>query len=106
MPVFRKIILWSASTAVVVTPVLILLDEYVFRVGEHSMGMPLVISDGLFPFLILVGLTGLFVLFIKKKFSNQRIDLVLALFVLFTVSYLVLMLVGIFLRGEGMKLIL
>ena len=105
MPVFGKIILWSAATAVVVTPVLILLDEYVFRLEEQNTGMPLVISNGLFPFLILTGLTWLFIFGIKKKFSNKKIDLILALFVLFTVSYMVLMLTGTFLRGEGMRLI-
>ncbi len=105
MPVFGKIILWSAATAVVVTPVLILLDEYVFRLEEQNTGMPLVISNGLFPFLILTGLTWLFIFVIKKKFSNKKIDLILALFVLFTVSYMVLMLTGTFLRGEGMRLI-
>jgi hypothetical protein len=67
--------------------------------------MPLVISNGLFPFLILTGLTWLFIFVIKKKFSNKKIDLILALFVLFTVSYMVLMLTGTFLRGEGMRLI-
>ncbi len=104
MVAYKKIIFWSALTALIVTPVLILLDEYVFHLQEIISGIPPVLSVGLLPFLVLAGLTWIFVFIIKKNFSNKKIDLILALFVLFTVSYLILMFVGAFLRGEGMRL--
>ena len=101
---FSKIILWSAVTGLIVTPVLILLDEYVFRLQEMIVNIPPVLSVGLLPFLVLAGLTWLFITVIKKRFSSKKTDVVLALFVLFVTAYLVLMFVGTFLRGEGMRL--
>ena len=104
MGIFKKIILWSALTGIVITPVLILLDEYVLQLQEIISGVPPVISVGLLPFLALAGLTWLFVFLIKKKISDKKIDLVLALFIMFIAAYLVLMFVGTFFRGEGMRL--
>ena len=101
---YNRIILWSAITAIVITPALIVLDEYVLHLEGLFTSVPPIISVGLAPFLFLVGMTWLFMFFIKKKFSNKKIDLVLALFVLFTVAYLMLMFFGTFLRGAGMHL--
>lgn len=101
---YHKIILWSAITAIVFTPVLIVMDEYVLHPEEFFTSVPTFISEGLVPFLFLVGMTWLFIVFIKKKFSNKKIDLVLALFVLFTAAYLILMFFGTFLRGAEMHL--
>jgi quinol-cytochrome oxidoreductase complex cytochrome b subunit len=101
---YNRIITWSALTALILTPVLILLDEFVLHLEEIITSVPPFISVGLVPFLVLAGMTWLFVLFIKNKFSNKKIDLVLAIFVLFTVAYLILMFFGTFLRGEGMHL--
>jgi len=55
--------------------------------------------------LALTGLTWAFIIFIRIKFSRKKIDVVLSLFILFSVAYIVLTLIGTFLRGEGMKLI-
>jgi len=104
MSSYNKIILWSALTAFVLTPVLILLDEYVLHLEELVTSVPQFISVGLLPFLFLAGITWVFLIFIKTKFSKKKIDIVLAIFVLFTVAYLILMFFGTFLRGEGMHL--
>ena len=104
MKSYNKIILWSALTAFVLTPVMILLDEYVLHLEELVSIAPQFISVGLLPFLFLVGITWVFLIFIKTKFSKKKIDIVLAIFVLFTVAYLILMFFGTFLRGEGMHL--
>jgi len=101
----NKIILCSALTAIVLTPILIFLDEYVLYLEELVTGIPPFISIGLVPFLGLAGMTWLFVVVIKKKFGNKKIDLVLAIFVLFAVAYLILMFFGTFLRGQGMRLV-
>jgi len=102
---FKSIILWSALTGLIVTPVLVLLDEYVLHFQQHVTFLPSWISEGLFPMLALTGLTWAFIIFIRIKFSRKKIDVVLSLFILFSVAYIVLTLIGTFLRGEGMKLI-
>jgi len=101
---YKPIILWSIIIALIITPALIVLDEYLLHIEELLSDIPPVISVGLLPFLVLSGMTWLFIIFIKKKFSNKKIDLVLGIFILFTVAYLILMFFGTFLRGEGMHL--
>lgn len=102
---FNSIILWSALTGLIVTPVLVLLDEYVLHFQQHTTFLPSWISEGLFSLLALAGLTWAFTMFIRLKFSKKRIDILLSLFILFLVAYIVLTVIGTFLRGEGMKLI-
>nr|NQU90669.1 cytochrome b N-terminal domain-containing protein [Bacteroidota bacterium] len=102
---FIKIILWSSLTGLIVTPLLVILDEYVLHFQERLTLLHPLVSEGLIPFAVLALLTWSFVFLIKKKLSNRKIDLVLALFTLFTISYLILMLIGTFYRGEGMKLV-
>lgn len=101
----KGIIIWSVLAGLIITPILVLLDEYVLHFQQHTTFLPSWISEGLFPLLILMGLTWAFVIFIRIKFSRKRIDMVLSLFILFSVAYIVLMLIGTFFRGEGMKLI-
>lgn len=102
---FKPVIIWSALTGFVVTIILILLDEYVLHFQQADKLLPSWIGEGFIPLLFLAGLTYGFMIFIRKKFGSRRIDLVLALFILFSSAYIVLMLVGTFLRGESMKLI-
>ncbi len=104
MGVNKKIIIWSAATGLIVTPILILIDEYFLHLQEWIPEVPPVLSVGLIPFVAISLMTWAFMILIKNKFSKRKIDIVLALFVLFTVSYLILMFVGTFLRGEGMRL--
>lgn len=103
---FKPIIVWSVLTGLVVTPVLVLVDEYLLHFQQHTTAIHSWISEGLFPLLFLAGPTWAFVVFIRLNFSKKKIDIVLALFILFTTAYVVLTLIGTFFRGEGMQLIL
>jgi quinol-cytochrome oxidoreductase complex cytochrome b subunit len=102
---FKGIILWSFLIGFVFTPASVLVDEYVLHFQQHQTLIPSWLSEGVFPLLFLLGLTYVFVLFIQRKFSRKRIDIVLALFILFCTAYIILMLIGTFFRGEGMQLI-
>jgi len=102
---FKPIILWSALTGFILTPVLVLTDEYLLHFQQHTTAIPSWISEGLFPLIFLAGLTWAFVVFIRRKFSKKRIDIILALVILFSTAYLVLTLIGTFFRGEGMQLV-
>ena len=103
--IFKPIVFWSALTGIVVTPVLVLLDDYVLHFQQHDTDIPSWISEGIFPLIFLAGLTWVFVIFIQRKFSKKRIDIVLSLFILFSTAYILLTLIGTFFRGEGMQLI-
>ncbi len=102
---FKHIILWSALAGLIITPILVLFDEYVFHFQQHTTFLPSWISEGFFPLLFLGALTWGFILLIKRKLSDKLIDVVLSLFILFSSAYIVLMLIGTFLRGEGMHLV-
>ena len=101
----NTIILWSALAGLVITPILVLVDEYLLHFQQHTTFLPSWISEGFFPLLFLGALTWVFIQLIKRKFSNKKIDVVLSLFILFSMAYIVLMLMGTFFRGEGMELV-
>lgn len=106
METLKPIVTWSVITGIVITVLLILLDEYVFHFQEHFTLLPSWVSEGVFPVLLLALLAVIYSRIIGRKFSKRRIDIVLALFILFATAYLVMMLVGTFFRGEGMTLII
>jgi len=102
--VVKKIIFWSFLVGLVVTPLLILLDEYVLHFQQEMKVLPAWLVEGIIPLFVLSGLTWIFMQIMKKKFSRRRIDLLLSLFILFSTAYLLLTVIGTFFRGEGMEL--
>ncbi len=100
----KRLAIRAALLALVLTPVVVLIDEYVFRIKEWGLGTPLVVSQGLIPFGFLVLTLGIYVLYLKKYCRANRIEITIALFTVFLVSYLVLTIVGVWFRGEGMVL--
>jgi quinol-cytochrome oxidoreductase complex cytochrome b subunit len=102
---FKKIVTWSFLTGLLITPLLVLLDEYVLHFQEQVNVAPAWLIEGIVPLFVLSGLTWIFLHIMKKKFSRRRIDLLLSLFILFSTAYLLLTMIGTFFRGEGMELI-
>ncbi len=95
----------SALVGLIVTPSLIIFDEYFVDFSSQLESVPAVISNGLIPFtLLLLLLTGYYK-FIKKKYTTNRAETIQALFVLNLIIFLVLTLTSILFRGEGMALI-
>ena len=100
----KKISVISAITAFIITPLAVVADEYLPGSGTLLAGIQPVISNGLIPFLV-VGLAGFgYYYFIRKKFKASKNEMTQAIFVLLTVSFIVLTLIGIWFRGEGMAL--
>ena len=96
----------SALIGLIITPPLILFDEYFMDVSTNFNSLPPAISNGLIPFLItLILLTG-FYQFTKRKFETNKEETIQALFVLVLVIFIVLTLISIIFRGEGMALML
>jgi quinol-cytochrome oxidoreductase complex cytochrome b subunit len=95
----------AALVALLITPLVVVVDEYVFRIKDWTLGTPLIITQGLVPFGILLISLAVYVLYLKKYCKANRIEISIALFLVFVVSYLVLAVIGVWFRGEGMALV-
>ncbi len=101
----RRMAVVSATVAFVVTPALVLLDEFFIDLPALMPGLPTEISNGLIPYLLVLGgLTGYYLL-LKNKYEASKAEAVQSVFVFLFVSFVVLTIVGVWFRGEGMKLV-
>jgi len=101
----RRMSVIAAVAAIVVTPVWILLDEFVVDVGAWLPGLPPEVADGLVPFVVLLAAIVLFYVFVKKRFEASNNEAIQALFVLVLVAFVMLTVTGVWFRGEGMALV-
>jgi quinol-cytochrome oxidoreductase complex cytochrome b subunit len=94
----QKLAKLAAITAAVLTPVFILLDEYllteitIFKYGVTAFVLLLI-------FMVLAGF------YLKKKQNINKAELIQTIGVFIISTFIILTLTGIYLRGEGMKLI-
>ncbi|MEN8193948.1 MAG: cytochrome b N-terminal domain-containing protein [Bacteroidota bacterium] len=95
---------FSAIIGIILTPSLILIDEYFMDVSTNFENIPQEISNGLFPFLIIILLLYFYYKFINKKFRTNKTETVQSLFVLLLTVFIILTLTSIIFRGEGMAL--
>jgi len=98
---------WAAAavvTAATVTPLLVIADEFWVDFGAWFPELPTVISNGLLPVVILAAGTAGFYSLIRKRRGSSNNEAIQALFVFFVVALVVLTLVGVWFRGEGMSL--
>jgi len=98
----------TATLALVVglaaTPVWILLDEYVIDPGAWFPGVAPVLSYGVLPFVVFLGLTTGFYRVVRRRLGAADSEAVQALFVLLLVVFVVFTLTGVWFRGAGMAL--
>jgi len=92
----------AAGTALAVTPLLILIDEFVLQPGA---GLPSLVWRGVVPLVILGGCVALFGALLVRRFGASKSELVQALFILFFVALVVLTVTGVWFRGPGMALV-
>ena len=94
----------AAVLALGVTPIWIVLDEFVLNPEARLAGLPPVISNGLLPFAILLAaLWGLYA-GLRRRGRASRGEAVQALFVFLFVGFVLLTAVGVWFRGPGMAL--
>ena len=100
----RYISLLAAGGALLLTPLWVLLDEYVQDWASWLPNWPSLLSNGLIPLAIL--LLGLFSLdeILKRVFQAQTEERVLALFIFVFTALVILTVIGVFFRGPGMAL--
>ena len=104
-PKGRRMAAVAATTALLFTPLWILLDEFAIGAGGWLPGTAPVISNGLLPCTALVAAIVAFYSLLKKHFKASKNETVQALFVLLVVGFTVLTVTGVWFRGAGMALV-
>jgi len=93
----RRVAKHSTAAALIVTPILVVLDELVVRGGAA-------LTSGYIPFaLLLAGLCSWYMA-MRRKGGASRNEAVQGVFVFLTISFVILTVTGIWFRGEGMAL--
>lgn len=101
----KTITIISAIFTAILTLLLIITDDLLLDFNKWFPGLPILLTEGIFPVLLYFVPTGLFVYYLKKKKQANRMELVIASVTILLVAYVIMMLVGSLLRGEGMQLI-
>ncbi|MCA9908234.1 MAG: cytochrome b N-terminal domain-containing protein [Anaerolineae bacterium] len=102
----RQIALVSALTALIAVPLLVLLDEYVLDLPGMMPNLPTLISNGWIPLAVLLLLLIGYYDTIKRLFRSTACEARQGVFVLLVTAFIVLTVIGVAFRGEGMALML
>lgn len=100
----RRMGLVAAGVALVATPFLVIVDEYLIDFAGWLPSLPTLISNGLVPLALLVLLLIGFYDGLKKLFRATNCETIQATFILLLVAFIVLTIIGIWFRGPGMAL--
>lgn len=100
----RYISLLAAGSALLLTPLWVVLDEFVLDWVNWLPGWPTLLSNGAIP--LAVVLLGLFALdeILHNAFQVVSEERILAIFIFIFTALVVLTIIGIFFRGPGMAL--
>ena len=100
----RKMALFAAAVAFIITPAGIIADEFVLDFAGWLPSIPAVISNGLLPAaLVMGGIIGFYMLAKNRLCANNN-EAVQAVFVLLLTAFVILTVTGIWFRGQGMAL--
>jgi hypothetical protein len=100
----RSLALGSMVTALVVTPLWVMADEWVFDLQSSALGISPILLGGVLPFLVLgFGLWGGH-RWMRGRRSATRAEAVQATLVFLGTGFVVLTAVGVWFRGPGMAL--
>lgn len=95
----------AASLGLIITPLLVIADEYVVDFAGWLPSLPTLLSNGVVPLaLVLLALIG-FYDSMKKRFAATHCETIQATFILLLTTFLVLTAIGIWFRGPGMALV-
>jgi len=96
---------FSAYSALIITPVLVVVNEYSPKLETLLPSIISFITNGVIPLIILLLIIWLYYKFVSKKFQLSSIEKVQTMFVFITVAFIILTLIGIFFRGVDMNLV-
>jgi quinol-cytochrome oxidoreductase complex cytochrome b subunit len=94
----------GALAGLIVTPILVLLDEYVVNLPDLLPSLPTIISNGWVPLAILLLMLVFYYALVRHLFRATACEARQSVFTLLVVSFIVLTIVGIAFRGESMAL--
>ncbi len=100
----RQTAVIGALTGLIVTPLLVLLDEYVVDLPALLPSLPTIISNGWVPLAILLLMLIGYYAIIRHGFGASACETRQSVFTLLVVAFIVLTVIGIAFRGEGMAL--
>lgn len=100
----RRMGVVAVVTALITTPILIVLDELWIDTSTLLSGVSPVIRDGLLPVAILVVALLGFYWHLKKRFSATNNESIQAVFILLAAVLVILTATGVWFRGAGMAL--
>jgi len=100
----RKMGLISAAIALILTPLAILLDEYIISSSAALAAFPGYIIKGLVPLTFLLVFIAVLYYLLKKKFAATRNEAVQAVFIFIITGFLILTVTSVGFRWEGMRL--
>jgi quinol-cytochrome oxidoreductase complex cytochrome b subunit len=100
----RWLALVGALTGLIITPLLVILDEYLVDLPVLLPSLPTIISNGWVPLAALLLLLIIFYALVKGIARATHDETRLSVFVLLATAFLVLTIIGIAFRGEGMAL--
>jgi quinol-cytochrome oxidoreductase complex cytochrome b subunit len=101
----RRMTVVAALTAVIITPIGIIADEFVIDFAAWIPGLPSVFSNGILPAVFVLAGIIVFYWLVKKKYVATNNESIQSVFVLLVVAFIILTITGIWFRGKGMMLI-
>jgi len=100
----RRMGLVAVGIGLIITPLLVLADEFILDFAGWLPSLPTLISNGLVPLaIVLLFLIGYYD-GMKKRFSATNCETIQATFILLLTVFVVLTVIGVWFRGPGMAL--
>jgi quinol-cytochrome oxidoreductase complex cytochrome b subunit len=101
----RRMTAVAILTAVIITPIGIIADEFVIDFAAWITGLSSVVSNGIVPAAFVLAGIIVFYWLVKKKYTATNNESIQSVFVLLVVAFIILTITGIWFRGKGMALI-
>lgn len=102
----RQSAILGALLAVVLVPVLVLLDEWFIDLPGWLSFLPTLVSNGLIPALLTLGGLWAIYRFFRRNLKANHSEALVGLFTFLIASLIVLTVIGVFFRGANMALVL
>jgi quinol-cytochrome oxidoreductase complex cytochrome b subunit len=101
----RRLAVISAAVGAVITPLLIVADEFFIKPSNRLAGVTPELRGGLLPTTVILAALAGYGWLLRKKLAASRQEVIQAVFVLMVVSIMILTATGIWFRGPAMALV-